>query len=127
MDTPNTPTPVEVPSQGFVFGDKLYTKLKWFTIIFLPALNTLYIALGAVWGLPYVTQVVGTISALTVFLGVLLGISTKSYNASDNRFIGDIVLKNTEDGRKIYQLEFNGDPGDLELLPEVTFKMKKEE
>lgn len=57
-----------------------YDKLKWIAQYFLPALGTLYFALAGVWGLPYGEQIVGTITAVDTFLGVLLGISTAQYN-----------------------------------------------
>lgn len=56
-----------------------YDKLKWIAQYFLPALGTLYFALAGVWGLPYGEQIVGTITAIDTFLGVLLGISTAQY------------------------------------------------
>jgi hypothetical protein len=46
----------------------------------LPAAGTLYFALAGIWGLPYGEQVVGTITAIDTFLGVILGISTSQYN-----------------------------------------------
>ena len=49
-------------------------------MIFLPALGTLYFALAGIWGFPYAEQVVGTITAVDTFLGVILGISTAQYN-----------------------------------------------
>lgn len=61
-------------------NDKLYDVLKWITVICLPALGTLYFALSGIWGFPYAEQVVGTISAVTTCLGILLGISTAEYN-----------------------------------------------
>lgn len=60
--------------------DSTYDILKWIAQILLPALATLYAALVGVWGLPYGTQVVGTISAVDIFLGALLGVSTANYN-----------------------------------------------
>ena len=45
----------------------------------MPAFGTLYFALSEIWGIPYATQVVGTLSALEVFLGAVLGISTVNY------------------------------------------------
>lgn len=59
--------------------NRTYDILKWIAQILLPALGTLYFALAAVWGLPYAEQVVGTITAIDTFLGVLLGISTNSF------------------------------------------------
>lgn len=61
-------------------NNKLYDVLKWICVICLPALGTLYFALAGIWGFPYAEQVVGTISAVTTCLGILLGISTAEYN-----------------------------------------------
>lgn len=64
------------------FSDKTYDVVKWIAQYLLPALGTLYAALSGLWGLPYGEQIVGTISAIDVFLGVLLGISTANYKKS---------------------------------------------
>lgn len=61
-------------------SNKLYNVLKWIAMLFLPALGTLYFALAGIWGLPYGEQIVGTITAVDTFLGVILGISTAQYN-----------------------------------------------
>lgn len=64
------------------FSNKTYDILKWIAQYFLPAAGTLYFALSGIWGLPYGEQVVGTITAVDTFLGVILGISTMQYNQS---------------------------------------------
>ena len=61
-------------------SNKTYDVLKWITTIVLPALGTLYFALSGIWGFPYGEQIVGTITAVVTFFGVVLGISTKNYN-----------------------------------------------
>lgn len=58
---------------------KLYDVLKYIAQIVLPALGTLYFALSQIWGLPYGEQIVGTISAVDIFLGALLKISSDKY------------------------------------------------
>ena len=58
---------------------KVYDVLKYIAQIILPALATLYFALSKIWGLPCGEEVVGTISALDVFLGAILGISSMNY------------------------------------------------
>lgn len=63
-------------------SNKTYDILKWIAQYLLPACGTLYFALASIWGLPYGEQVVGTITAIDTFLGVLLGISSISYNSS---------------------------------------------
>lgn len=61
-------------------NSKVYDILKWVALILLPGLGTLYFALAGIWGFPYAEQIVGTISAVDTFLGVVLGISTYNYN-----------------------------------------------
>ena len=61
-------------------SNKVYDVLKWIAMYLLPALGTLYFALASIWGLPYGEQIVGTITAIDTFLGVILGISTAQYN-----------------------------------------------
>ena len=63
-----------------MLSNKLYDILKWIAQIFLPALGTLYFALAGIWGFPYGEEIIGTITAVDVFLGVILGISTRQYN-----------------------------------------------
>lgn len=60
-------------------SNKTYDILKWVALYLLPALGTLYFAIASIWGLPAGDKVVGTITALDTFLGVLLGISTSQY------------------------------------------------
>lgn len=60
-------------------SNKTYDILKWITTLFLPALGTLYFALSGIWGFPYGEQIVGTITAIVTFLGVILGISNHQY------------------------------------------------
>ena len=61
-------------------SNKVYNVLKWIAMYLLPAFGTLYFALASIWGLPYGEQIVGTITAIDTFLGVILGISTTQYN-----------------------------------------------
>lgn len=65
-----------------MFSDKVYSALKWAAQYLLPAIGTLYFALASIWSLPFGEQVVGTITAVDTFLGVILGISTAQYNKS---------------------------------------------
>lgn len=60
--------------------NKTYNILKWVCLILLPALSTLYWSLSGIWGWPYTEQIIGTIAAVETFLGVIIGISTRTYN-----------------------------------------------
>lgn len=61
-------------------GNRTYDILKEIAQIWLPALATLYFTLASIWGFPYAEQIVGTISAIDVFMGAVLKISTIQYN-----------------------------------------------
>ncbi len=63
-----------------MMSNKTYDILKYIAQIVLPALGGLYFALAKIWGFPYGTEIVGTISAVDAFLGALLKISTDQYN-----------------------------------------------
>lgn len=60
-------------------SNQTYDILKWIAQYLLPAAATLYFALASIWGLPYGEQIVGTITAVDAFLGVILGISSANY------------------------------------------------
>lgn len=64
-------------------SNKVYDVLKWIAMYLLPALGTLYFTMAGIWGLPYGEQVVGSITAVDTFLGVLLGISSAQYNKAN--------------------------------------------
>ncbi len=66
-----------------MLSNKAYDILKWIALYFLPAAGTLYFALAGIWHFPYGEEVVGTITAVDTFLGVLLGSSTAQYNKAN--------------------------------------------
>lgn len=57
-----------------------YDRLKWVAIIGIPALGTLYFTLSRIWGFPFAEEILGSIMAVDVCLGTLLGLSTRKYN-----------------------------------------------
>lgn len=63
--------------------NKTYDTLKWICGILLPALSALYATLAGLWGFPYPEAICGTISALALFIGALLGVSTYKYNKAE--------------------------------------------
>ena len=67
-----------------------YDKLKWVAQYLLPSLGSLVFALSGIWGLSSADAIVGTIAALDVFLGAILGISTNQYVTEVN---SQIVLE----------------------------------
>lgn len=60
-------------------SNETYDLLKKIALYILPALATLWLTLGKIWGLPYTTEIGATITAIDVFIGACLGISSKNY------------------------------------------------
>ena len=65
-------------------SNKVYDILKWIAMVVLPACATLYFALAGIWGFPFGDEIVGTITAVDTFLGVILGISSVKYHKTTN-------------------------------------------
>lgn len=61
-------------------SNKMYDVLKWVALVVLPAIAILYESLAGIWGLPFADQIPATITAVDLFLGVLLGVSSANYN-----------------------------------------------
>jgi len=60
-------------------SNKTYDILKNVALIVLPALATLWLTISKIWGLPYGEEIAATITAIDVFLGALLKVSSRFY------------------------------------------------
>lgn len=103
-------------------SNKFYDTLKWVAQILLPAAGTLYFALAQIWNLSNPEQVVGTITAVDAFLGVILGLTAASYQKSGAGTHGNIVVTDGPDSTK-YSLELMQDVGNLKPGQDVTFRV----
>jgi hypothetical protein len=112
-------TPVKKP----LLTNQAYDVLKFIAQILLPALGTLYFALAAIWSLPHPEQVIGTITAVDVFLGVVLGLSTSSYNKSDALHDGALVISTTDPMKDTYSLELDTPLEDLQNKKVISLKV----
>jgi len=73
----------------FTMTNAIYDNLKWIATIFLPAASTLYVAFSSIWNLPYSTEVSATVTAIVLFLGAILQISSLQYRASMRVITGE--------------------------------------
>lgn len=64
----------------FKMSNKVYDALKAVCTIFLPATATLYASLSGIWGLPLAKEICGTLAAVELFIGAIIGISSAAYN-----------------------------------------------
>lgn len=101
-------------------SSKLYDILKETAQVVLPALGTLYFALSQIWGLPYGEQIVGTITALDMFLGACLHISNKKYEGD-----GVLNVDTTDPNKDKYSLDFLTDLAEVNERKSVVLKVNK--
>lgn len=109
---------------SFQLPSHAYDAVKRVVQVALPAMATLYSALALIWGFPYETEIVGTIVAVNLFLGVVLGISTKNYYNSDNAYDGTLNVSK-QNNALIHNLEIDTPPEDLQNQKAITFKVNK--
>jgi hypothetical protein len=107
-----------------LLSDRYYTILKHISAIGLPSVGALYFALASLWHLPNAEQVVGSIAAVNVFMGGLMGVSQASYNASDAKYAGDLLVGQTEDGFKTIQVAMNSEAAAHALDTQTDAKFK---
>lgn len=64
-----------------MLSNKVYDVLKFLAQIGLPAFAMLYAAMAKIWGFPYAAEIPASVTAIVLFLGALLQISSIKYNA----------------------------------------------
>lgn len=110
----------------FVLSSKAYAVLKWMTLVLLPASGTAYLAAAELMDWSNGPTVASAIVIFTTFLGTILGISAKNYNAQDVEFDGDMIVEQDPvDGHTVARLEFKEQPEGEQLrrLDSVKFKV----
>lgn len=107
-----------------LLSDQLYKALHFLAMIALPAAGALYFALAGIWNLPDAQQVVGSIVAVDTFLGVLIGIGNKSYDASNAKYDGEMEIHPEDaNGARLFQLNLDGPAENLADKKQVSFKV----
>lgn len=104
-------------------SNRTYDALKWVAMVLLPAIGALYFGLAQIWGLPSAEEVIGTVTVVDTFLGVILGLSTKQYNNSGAKYDGDVDVVENEEGKKSFLLNLYSDPQNLDQQNEIVFKV----
>jgi hypothetical protein len=97
-----------------MLSNSAYNVVKKSATIVFPALSALYIAIAQIWNFDHVEQVVGTLTAVNTFLGVLIQLSKKSYYASSAPYVGEIKVKNVGEKKVVAQVHIrvgSTDPG----------------
>jgi len=112
---------------SLVLSDRTYNKVKQVTQLVLPGIGSLYFGLSTIWGLPAGEEVVGTTSLMAVFLGTVLGFSSKQYKNSGAAYDGEMVVTEDGGGVRNFMLSLDKDPEALKDMKSVSFKVQKDE
>lgn len=104
-----------------VLSATTYNYLKYTVQIVLPAAGTLYFTLASIWALPYGEQVVGTITAIALFGGILIGVDKSRYEKSDQKYDGAMKVDPSADEE--YMLEFKKELPDLAGNKEIVLRV----
>ena len=114
-------TPVEEPKP--IFNGKVYDLIKKLVQLILPGIGTLYFTLAKIWGLPAAEQVVGSLTAIALFLGVLIGISSNRYNAGTGSYAGDLLVSENDGEVTIKKLSLELTPEQIAGRKTIVFKV----
>ena len=120
----NTQTNEPDATSTFTVSNKTYDLLRFFAVILLPGLGTMYFGVAQFWGLPKAEEVVGTLVAVDTFLGLIIRSLSKSYNKNDDRFDGVIsVTPGEEPGTTAMNVGLSSEA--IAKKSEVLVKVKK--
>lgn len=111
-------------------SDKMYDRMKWVALVLLPALAALYFGLGQIWGFPRIEEVVGSVSVLDAFLGLLLNQSSKTHAklTKDTVHMGDLIVVQEVDGHPAtVRLEPKDKVPVFEEGTNASFRVKREQ
>lgn len=98
--------------------NKTYDALKYVALIIVPALATFVNAIGVVWGVPHTNDLAMTITAVGVFLGAVLGVSSNNYEPETH---GNLVVTKHDD---VYA-DFASEPTNLKDGDTIVLKVTK--
>jgi hypothetical protein len=104
-------------------ANKAYDATKFIALVALPSFGTLYFALAQIWHLPKAEEIVGSITVVDTFLGVLLGVSTTRYNKTEGAPDGDLIVVKDEDGNSHFALGVNNSVESMTSKPTVSLNV----
>jgi len=82
-------------------NNKIYNVLKYLALIVFNAIGVFYKALAEIWKLPYGDEIALTCSALALFVGTLIGISSYKFNSlevdTDTSLDDDLLVERDDE------------------------------
>lgn len=90
-----------------------------------PAFITLYTAVATIWQWAHTTEVVGTLAAFNVFLGVVVKIAARQYESSGAKYDGTVtVIDRPEDDARDIKFSTTTDPYVAASQKEIVYKVE---
>lgn len=111
---------------NFSLSNSTYDLLKRVVQLWLPASGTLYFTISEIWNLPAGVQVVGTIAAVSTFLGIVLGVSTKNYEAPEAITDGALMVNDSDPLQESYKLVMNIPLDELREKKQIVINVEKD-
>jgi Putative phage holin Dp-1 len=101
--------------QDHLLSNSTYDILKRLVTFYLPALAVLYAVLSAVWDLPSTEVVLVILATLATLGGFVLNTSSKSWDYSDAKYDGDLVITGDDPDTTMPNITLNirTDPNEL--------------
>lgn len=112
----NKDNPLSIPNNT-------YDKLKGFTMYVMPGVVTLWLTIGTIWAFPYTTEIGATLTALTTFAGILVGVTKAQYNKEPADTDGDLLLDIQEDGSQSLTVALEKPPEEFRDKELVMFRV----
>ena len=112
------------PQNEYAFSNGLYDGLKAMSQYIIPLETLVVFAIAIIVDLDAIDWLLGFLIAFNVVLGIVLGFAKRSYDRSEAKYVGTMHVVLGTHGGKIFSLELNVDPDDLDTHEEVTFKVQ---
>lgn len=114
------------PSRGYLLEDDVYRYFKSINLYVLPWMGVFLYAVSQLFG-PIPLETLATIAGVYFLLGALnsvfLALSSRSYDRSEKKYDGDVIVAMTDEGKKIFHLALNSDPDDLPGKDHILFRV----
>lgn len=86
-------------------SNKAYDILSWIALVALDAVGTFYKSIAMIWHLPYGNEVLASCTAISVLIGILIGVSKVDYQKKLNQTIAQVgkeVQEMTEEENDVH-------------------------
>ena len=89
-------------------------------LVIYPGLSVTVFVMSYVWDLPYAKLILGMVASMSFAIGLYL-------NRSEHAYDGKIFVTASDEGGKLFTLQLDGDPEELDQKRAVSFRVTKDE